>query len=570
MDKRFFTALLLVALVVAITPILFPTPRRPVPVAGADSVTPRDSGARAASGLPDANGVADQPAGQPAIGTGTGTPAASVRPETTTVTAGSATYRFSNVGARPVSVVLDDYYALSRGGRLPQHVELVRPNEWLLRYHLVTRGDTVSLDAVPFIATRMGNELRFTGSAAGMPVTIAYQFTGEDHLLRVSGTIQGAPPGSYVAIDLPSGLRSQEADTVDDAQHLAYAVKPKNTNATGIPFSKLSTGESRLEKDSLTWVVAKSKYFLVGLLRPEGGQPFVELTAIGGPRAPGSKLATRASATTVMPLRDGAFGFELYAGPMKWRKLHALGRDFENANPYGGILQGVVQPFATIVMRLLLWMKENLGFGYGWILVLFGITVRLIMWPLNQSAMRTSLKMQRIQPQVQAIQERYKSDPEKLRDEMMKVYKEHGMSPFSTFSGCLPMLLPMPILFALYYVFNNTIEFRGVSFLWLPDISLRDPFFITPILMGLSMFLMSWVGMRNSPPNPQAKMMMFMMPVMLTVLFFNFASGLNLYYAVQNIAAIPQQWLLARERGKEPTVTGIVRGTPMPAQKGRT
>ena len=117
--------------------------------------------------------------------------------------------------------------------------------------------------------------------------------------------------------------------------------------------------------------------------------------------------------------------------------------------------------------------------------------------------------------------------------------------------GCLPMLLPMPVLFALYFVFQNTIEFRGVPFLWLPDISLRDPYFITPILMGLSMFLMSWIGMRNAPPNPQAKMMMFMMPVMLTVLFFNFASGLNLYYAVQNIAAIPQQWLLARERAKE-------------------
>jgi YidC/Oxa1 family membrane protein insertase len=137
--------------------------------------------------------------------------------------------------------------------------------------------------------------------------------------------------------------------------------------------------------------------------------------------------------------------------------------------------------------------------------------------------------------------------------------------------GCLPMLLPMPVLFALYFVFQNTIEFRGVSFLWLPDISLRDPYFITPILMGVSMFVMSWVGMRNSPPNPQAKMMMYMMPVMLTVLFFNFASGLNLYYAVQNIAAIPQQWLLAHERAKAPpVVASVVRGTPAPAQKGRT
>jgi YidC/Oxa1 family membrane protein insertase len=89
-----------------------------------------------------------------------------------------------------------------------------------------------------------------------------------------------------------------------------------------------------------------------------------------------------------------------------------------------------------------------------------------------------------------------------------------------------------------------------VSFLWLPDISLRDPYFITPLVMGASMFLLSWIGMRNTPPNPQAKMMSYMMPVMFTVMFLNFASGLNLYYAVQNIAALPQQWMLTRARAK--------------------
>ena len=124
------------------------------------------------------------------------------------------------------------------------------------------------------------------------------------------------------------------------------------------------------------------------------------------------------------------------------------------------------------------------------------------------------------------------------------------MSPLSPMLGCLPMLLPMPVLFALYFVFQNTIEFRGVSFLWLPDISLRDPFYITPIVMGASMFLLSWIGMRGMPPNPQTKMMSYMMPVMFTVMFLNFASGLNLYYAVQNIAALPQQWILTRERAK--------------------
>jgi YidC/Oxa1 family membrane protein insertase len=191
--------------------------------------------------------------------------------------------------------------------------------------------------------------------------------------------------------------------------------------------------------------------------------------------------------------------------------------------------------------------------------VLFGVMVRLILWPLNQNAMRSSMRLQRIQPQLAEVQKKYASDPEKQRDAIMKLYQEHGMSPFTPVLGCLPMLLPMPILFALYFVFQNTIEFRGVPFLWLPDLSLMDPYYITPVFMGLTMFLLSWIGMRGMPPSPQGKMMAYVMPVMFTFLFWKFASGLNLYYAVQNVAALPQQWLLARERTTKTGASGTQR-----------
>jgi YidC/Oxa1 family membrane protein insertase len=109
----------------------------------------------------------------------------------------------------------------------------------------------------------------------------------------------------------------------------------------------------------------------------------------------------------------------------------------------------------------------------------------------------------------------------------------------------------MPVLFALFFVFANTIEFRGVPFLWLPDLSRADPYYIIPIVMGLSMFVLSKVGQIGMPPNPQTKMMLYFMPVFLTLLFLNFASGLNLYYAVSNIFSIPQQYLIARRRLRE-------------------
>jgi YidC/Oxa1 family membrane protein insertase len=157
------------------------------------------------------------------------------------------------------------------------------------------------------------------------------------------------------------------------------------------------------------------------------------------------------------------------------------------------------------------------------------------------------MQMQAIQPLLKDLQDRHKDDPQRLQQEMFKLYKEYNVNPFG---GCWPMLLPMPILFALFFVFQNTIELRGASFLWLPDLSRADPLFIIPVVMGLSMYVVSKVGQIGMAPNPQMKMMLYLMPVMMTVMFLKFASGLNLYYAVQNLASVPQQWLLAKERLK--------------------
>jgi YidC/Oxa1 family membrane protein insertase len=183
------------------------------------------------------------------------------------------------------------------------------------------------------------------------------------------------------------------------------------------------------------------------------------------------------------------------------------------------------------------------------------VAIRILLWPLNQRAMRSQMAMQRIQPEMQAIQQRYKNDPQKQQQAMMQMYKEHGMSPFSSLSGCLPMLIPLPVFFALFFVFQNTIEFRGVSFLWFPDISVKDPYYIIPILVAATTMLMSWIGMRGMKSDPNQKTMMYVMPAVMLVFFFSMASGLNLYYFIQNLASLPQQWLISQERRKP-----IVRG----------
>ena len=574
MDKRLFLALLLTALVVVLTPVMFPTPRPARPTSGDTAAAiQRDSTSRTTRSTvqqrtdtevtavnPSAPARQRPSASQRASADAGGSQAA-VAPETTVVQGGGSTYRFQNLGATPVAVSLDDFRSLRAGSS--GKVNLVRPGDQLLRYRFVIGADTIALDTIPMRSSVSKNgrgesviafasdPLTLRSNDARPSITLTYTIPpgGDTHLALVEGQISGISNRSMLLVDLPHTLRTEEADTLEDLRHLSYAFKRGSEEVSSTSFGKLDPASARLESGPLSWVAIRNKYFITVLRGTGRDSTFAGVRLEGAPRT-GRTLAREGRAVVLIPLETGAFRFEVYAGPQKYARLHALGRDLENVNQYGGWLHGFVQPFVTIVMRILLWIKHTTQLNYGWVLVIFGVMVRLLIWPLNQSAMRSSIRMQRLQPQLQEIQKKYRNDPERQREALMKLYQEHGMNPFAPILGCLPMLLPMPVLFALYFVFQNTIEFRGVSFLWLPDLALKDPLYITPLLMGLSMLLLSWIGMKGAPQTPQTKMVGYMMPAMMTVLFWKFPSGLNLYYGVQNLVALPQQWLLTRERAK--------------------
>jgi YidC/Oxa1 family membrane protein insertase len=551
MDKRFFLALFLSLIIIAISQVLFPS-SRPVQTAATTADSARDLTVSASSTAPVLPTISNR------IEPGSlrdSTPAAMMAiAETATVTTPKAIYTFSNIGAAPVSVIVRDYQNRSPAGGL---VDLALPGQPLLGFRLVTSGDTVDLQHVPFLLTRRNDAnreiLTYRATVGNHSTEITYEIsrdTAASYVMKVNGQVTGSEGQAYVLVELPTSLRSVEKDTLADQQSLAYSFKPQKDHAGSVLFGDLDPGEKRFQPGPLNWIAVKSKYFVFGMLPPDG-VPFSEVTLTGGPRT--SKVATNASATAVVAVTNGTFAFEVYAGPQESQRLYRLGRDFDHVNPYGwGFVQGVVHPIASEVIRGLLWMHHRLKLSYGWVLIILGVLIRLALWPLNQSTMRSSLKMQELQPKLAAAQKKYK-DPLQQREAIMKVYKEAGVSPFAGLTGCLPALLPMPILFALFFVFQNTIEFRGVPFMWLHDISVKDPYYVLPLLMGASMYVLSWIGMRNAPPNPQAKMMMYMFPVMMTVVLLNMASGLNLYYTAQNIAALPQQWLLARERAKART-----------------
>lgn len=558
MDKRFFLALLLTGGVVIATPVLFPRPAvAPAPVTEPSAA---EVAAPAAPALPSASTPAASPAASAAAVTPQA-PVATVAPETLAVTNALTIFRFSTEGARLLTADLPRFQQL--GGR-EGTVQLSHGREPMLRFRLIAGGDTIDLSRVMFTAWRevgeAGERIAFDAGVGSGALRIEYTLVPDNYLAQVRVRATGLPQPAFLLTDLPTGFDSQEADPKEDARHLSYAFKAGTSGSERVDFRKPDPGERLLYPGPHTWAVAKSKYFIVGVLALDGQpSPFAELQVTGAPRE--NKVAMRAQGTLVSPIADAPLAFELYAGPQEWERMVGMGREFEKSNPYGGWISGVVQPFATIVMRLLLWLKRTTALEYGWILVGFGIAIRLMMWPLNSRMMRTQMAMQRVAPLVQEAQNKHKGDPEKQRIAVMKVYTDNNVSPFAALSGCLPMLIPMPILIALFFVFQNTIEFRGVSFLWLSDISLKDPYYLLPLAMGASMYALSWLGMRNVPPNPQAKMMAVLMPVMMTVLLLNFASGLNLYYTVQNLAALPQQWLISNERGKAAAAAPAVKPT---------
>jgi len=472
--------------------------------------------------------------------------------------------------AQPITVTsaLYSYTISTRGGAITQ----VTPSSYKSLYH-AEKGEPVRLipdsGSINQLGMIVGNDTlhfgdwTFTPSAGSLTVTsrdslvltaqrgevgiaLVYRFRADDYQIDVSGRAVGlGPVGGTLLISMGRGMRQTEADT--NANLYDYGVVTKTDESKLVKFSSLDPGEVLTLSGPFEWTAVKSKYFVTALLAVDSGAARISGATVRAPAAPAKVHA--AEVMFGVPVgASGVFNYRIYAGPMEYPRLRAIGHDFYDINPYGWPgFRTMIRPIAVGARWLLVWMHEHLSLAYGAVLVVFGVLIRILLWPLNQRGMRASMRMQALQPEMQRIQDKHKNDPQKLQAEVMQLYKREGVNPFS---GCWPMLLPWPVLLALFFVLANTIELRGQSFLWLPDLSLKDPLYVLPVLMGASMFGLNKIGMSGMPPNPQTKMMLYFLPLMMTVMFLNFASGLNLYYFVQNLASIPQQWLLARERRK--------------------
>lgn len=289
--------------------------------------------------------------------------------------------------------------------------------------------------------------------------------------------------------------------------------------------------------DAGEWVGIDNRYFMVAFLPSGDADPHVVVS--------GTKDQTRVvlQHDLTVPARGLAvLHYEIYVGPKGYTQLKRYNKNLEEGVDFG-LFSALGKLILSAIYRLQKWTGN-----YGWAIVILTLILQVLILPLTIKNFKSMLAMKRIQPQIAALQKQYKSDPKRLNIEMMNLYKKTGTNPFG---GCLPMLLQLPIFWALFTTLRNAYELRGTPWIgWIRDLSAADPYHILPIIMGGSMFLQQRLS--GAVTDPTQRQMMFIMPIMFTVMFFNFPSGLVLYWLTNNLATIAIQWFFQRTQQRSP------------------
>lgn len=241
--------------------------------------------------------------------------------------------------------------------------------------------------------------------------------------------------------------------------------------------------------------------------------------------------------TTVEPGKTAQVSVPLYAGPQEQDKLEAIAVGLDRVVDYSWL---------TIIAAPLFWVMQQIHAvigNWGWTIIALTVLLKLIFFPLSAASYKSMAKMRVVMPQMTRIKETYKDDRQRMNVEMMELYKREKINPLG---GCLPVLVQIPVFIALYWVLLGTVEIRNAPWLgWITDLSVQDPFYVLPIIMGATMFFQT--RLNPTPPDPVQAKIMTWMPVAFTVMFLWFPAGLVLYWTVNNLLSIAQQWYITRQ-----------------------
>ena len=321
--------------------------------------------------------------------------------------------------------------------------------------------------------------------------------------------------------------------------------------------------EEKSINGKVDWIGVRNKYFAV-IIAPE------ESYEEGGARFIGTSTKTHEYGTReyynsslIIPFNNLNYQkdvFDVYIGPMEYDRLKSYENNYEAFYDFGSFLgiKFITRPISEYILLPLFKFLHLFIPNYGFVIIMLSIIIKIVLYPLTKQSYKSMKRMQMLQPKIAELKEKHKGDQQKVQKETMKLYSTYGINPAG---GCLPMVLQMPILFALFTFFNVTIEIRHEPFIfWITNLSSPDYLFTLPFniplvgvnkitglapLLGITMFLQQ----KMSVKDPSQKALVYVMPIMFTFLFMGFSSGLNLYYFMFNLLSIAQQYYINNKKG---------------------
>ncbi len=368
--------------------------------------------------------------------------------------------------------------------------------------------------------------LTFTAQQKDTLVTKRYEIEKNSYLIKASVDITNSGDKSIeypVDVQIGPGL----GKGIEDSRYIFQG--PMLFDGKKIRKEKADDVDEPEVYSTPEWLGYTSKYFLFAAL---GDFADGKLLKSGN-----SAVIKGSQRVIVNPDSRQSFEYDLYIGPKKYGVLKEIGSNLEKSINYGFF------SFLAIPMLKLLNFVYDYVSNYGVAIIILTMIIKLITFPLTQKSMVSMKKMQKLQPKMQELKEKYKDDKQKMNAAVMDLYKQEGANPFG---GCLPIIVQIPVFFALYRTLLLSIELKGSPFIFhLTDLSLKDPYYITPILMGVTMFLQQRMSPQTGDPMQQKVFML--MPVIFTFLFLQFPSGLVIYWLTNNVLSIAQQYFINKK-----------------------
>jgi YidC/Oxa1 family membrane protein insertase len=371
----------------------------------------------------------------------------------------------------------------------------------------------------------------------GVTVTKIYTFHRGSYVIDVGYEVEnkGAAairPDAY--FQLVRDNKSPDGDSAMLPTYTGMAVYTDREKFEKVTFSDVDKGKINYPKKSNDgWIAFLQHYFLSAWL-PANGAPreFYTQRLDNGLYAAGVIL----SLGSIEPGANGALTVPLYAGPQEQDKLAKLAPGLDLTVDYGWL---------TVIAKPLFWFLQWL---YHWVgnwgvaIIILTVTIKALFYPLSATSYRSMARMRVLAPRMQKVKDQYGDDRQRMNQAMMELYKTEKINPLG---GCLPIVVQIPVFIALYWVLLASVELRHAPFmLWINDLSAADPYFVLPVLMGATMIFQTYLN--PEPPDPVQAKIMKIMPIAFSIMFFFFPAGLVLYWLINNILSIAQQWQITR------------------------